>query len=126
ESNPEVLEFADRLLAGAFDITIFLTGVGTRHLFEVAGRAKPLVALKAALSRTRVVARGPKPLVVLREMDVPVWAVAPEPNTWRDLLAAIDAKAAEQPLAGARVAIQEYGVPNQELVDALRARGASV
>jgi uroporphyrinogen-III synthase len=30
------------------------------------------------------------------------------------------------PLAGARVAVQEYGVPNQQLIDALIARGASV
>src|SRR4051812_42813877 len=32
--NPEPFTFADRLLAGEFDMVIFLTGVGTRHLAE--------------------------------------------------------------------------------------------
>jgi uroporphyrinogen-III synthase len=73
-----------------------------------------------------VVARGPKPLAVLRELQVPIWAIAPEPNTWRELVTAIEAKAAEQPLRGARVAVQEYGVSNAELVEALQERGAAV
>ncbi len=38
----------------------------------------------------------------------------------------LDARAGERPLAGARVAVQEYGVSNLELLDALRARGAQV
>src|SRR6185295_3287953 len=83
-------------------------------------------AFTQALGRTRVVVRGPKPLAVLREIGVPVWVAAPEPNTWRELLGALDAKAAEQPLKGARVAVQEYGVSNVELLDALRERGAQV
>jgi uroporphyrinogen-III synthase len=65
-------------------------------------------------------------MAVLRELDVPAWVVAPEPNTWRELIAAIDARAAEQPLRGARVAVQEYGAANVELLDALQARGAAV
>ncbi len=34
DENPEALEFAEQLIAGRFDITIFLTGVGTKILFE--------------------------------------------------------------------------------------------
>jgi uroporphyrinogen-III synthase len=86
-----------------------------------------------ALARVKVVARGPKPLAVLREWQVPVWVAAPEPNTWHELLAAIDAGlvkegggAATQPLQGARIAVQEYGVSNVDLLQALRARGAEV
>jgi uroporphyrinogen-III synthase len=63
---------------------------------------------------------------VLRELQVPVWIAVPEPNTWREVLTAIDARASERPLAGARIAIQEYGVSNVELVDGLVARGARV
>ncbi|RXL76518.1 hypothetical protein EO238_32185, partial [Citrobacter sp. AAK_AS5] len=74
----------------------------------------------------RVVARGPKPVAALREIGVPVWADAPEPNTWREVIAAIEARAAEWPLAGQRVAIQEYGVSNVELIEALRERGAAI
>jgi uroporphyrinogen-III synthase len=126
ESNVEALRFATDLLEGRFDVVIFLTGVGTRELLRVVERAHPVAAFTAALSRTRVVARGPKPLAVLRELKVPVWIAVPEPNTWRELLAALDARSGERPLPGARIAIQEYGVSNSELIDGLRQRGADV
>lgn len=126
ESNAEALDFAARLVRDEFDVTIFLTGVGARELMAVAERLHPRDELIAALSRTKVVVRGPKPLAVLRDLNVPVWTMAPEPNTWRELLAAIEAKSAERPLRGARVAVQEYGVSNRELIDALEERGAAL
>jgi uroporphyrinogen-III synthase len=126
ESNAEALDFAGALITDGFDITVFLTGVGTRMLVRAIEGTFPRDTFLAALARTKVVARGPKPLAVLRELEVPVWLTAPEPNTWRELLAAIDARASEQPLRGARVAVQEYGVSNVELLDALRTRGAQV
>lgn len=133
ESNVAATDFAARLLAGGFDFVIFLTGVGTRALLELVSRNCPRDVLMDALARVKVVARGPKPLAVLRELQVPVWVAAPEPNTWHELLAAIDAAlakegggAATQPLQGSRIAIQEYGVSNVDLLQALRARGAEV
>ena len=133
ESNVAATDFAARLLAGGFDFVIFLTGVGTRALLELVSRNCPRDVLVDALARVKVVARGPKPLAVLRELQVPVWVAAPEPNTWHELLAAIDAGlakegggAATQPLQGSRIAIQEYGVSNVDLLQALRARGAEV
>jgi uroporphyrinogen-III synthase len=126
ESNAEALDFIARLLQDAFDITVCLTGVGTRELMRIAERNYPRDMVIAALSRTKVVARGPKPVAVLREWHVPIWALAPEPNTWHELLAAMDAKASERPIRGARIAVQEYGVSNAELLDALRDRGALV
>jgi uroporphyrinogen-III synthase len=126
ESNTAALEFADRLLRGGFEVTVFLTGVGTRELLRAAETVHPREALVRALSGTRVVARGPKPLAVLRELGVQVWAIAPEPNTWRELLSALDQKSGEQPLQGARIAVQEYGVVNEELIDGLEQRGAIV
>ncbi len=133
ESNVAASDFAARLLAGGFDFVIFLTGVGTRALLELVAHTCPRDVLVEALARVKVVARGPKPLAVLRELQVPVWVAAPEPNTWHELLAAIDAGlvkeagvAATQPLQGSRIAIQEYGVSNVDLLQALRARGAEV
>ncbi len=125
-SNTDALECAAALLRGEVDIVIFLTGVGTRALVRVIEGTYPRDTIIAALARTKVVARGPKPLAVLRELQVPVWVAAPEPNTWREVLAALDAKAEEQPLAGAHIAVQEYGVSNTELLEALRARDAVV
>ena len=124
ESNTEAQNFAAALMRGEFDIVVFLTGVGTRTLTKVIEQLHPRDRFIEALARTKVVARGPKPLAVLRE--VPVWVVAPEPNTWRELLDALDARSGERPVSGARIAVQEYGVSNEELLDALRRRGGLV
>ena len=127
DSNVEALAFADNLIRDQFDVVVLLTGVGTRALLEVVERVRgtrePFVD---ALTRTRIVARGPKPLAVLRELKVPVWLTAPEPNTWRELLAALDTQSDEVPLGGLRVAVQEYGASNADLLDGLRSRGATV
>ena len=88
--------------------------------------ASPKARFAAALSRVKVVARGPKPLAVPRELKVPVWVTAPEPNTWHEVISAIDDAAGPGGLTGARIAIQEYGVSNDELIDGLRTRGAHV
>ncbi len=126
DSNVEALSFANRLVNGDFDVVVLLTGVGTRELLKVAESVQPRDVLVQALSRTRVVARGPKPVAVLRELGVPAWATAAEPNTWRELLSALDERAHEQPLTGTRIALQEYGVSNEELIEALESRGAVV
>jgi uroporphyrinogen-III synthase len=127
ESNPDALACADAVVRGEYDMVVLLTGVGTRYLLDLIERARgsrePFVQ---ALGRTRVVARGPKPLAVLRELGVPVWVAAPEPNTWRELLAALDAKQGDVPLQGLRVAVQEYGASNPDLLEGLSARGAKV
>jgi uroporphyrinogen-III synthase len=123
ESNLEALAFANTLIGGAFDLVILLTGVGTRALLEVVEGAGKRDAFVAALARTKVIPRGPKPMAVLRELNITPWLTVPEPNTWRELLAAIDRHG---PINGVSVAVQEYGVSNPELVDALHRRGARV
>jgi uroporphyrinogen-III synthase len=124
ESNPDALTFADSLLHGEYEIVILLTGVGTRALLDVVSTKHPRDAFVAALAKTKVVARGPKPLAVLRELEVPVWIAVPEPNTWRELLAAFDATG--ESITGRSVAVQEYGKTNDELLQGLTARGARV
>jgi uroporphyrinogen-III synthase len=129
ESNTEVLAFAAKFVAGEFDMVIFLTGVGTRALLSVVEKSYKREEFIAALQRTKVVARGPKPVAALREMDVTPAVTAPEPNTWRELLQALDAAGnsnEELRLRGARVAVQEYGVSNPELLAGLAERGAQV
>jgi uroporphyrinogen-III synthase len=126
ESNTEALAFIDALIRNEFDVVVLLTGVGTRALLGVVDRLRNRAEFIAALSRTRIAARGPKPLAVVRELGIAPWVAAPEPNTWRELLTAIDSKADETRLAGSRVAVQEYGAANPQLVDGLRARGALV
>ena len=126
ESNQEALEFVRALLRDEFDMVIFLTGVGTRALAGVAETLGPREEYAAALRRVRVVARGPKPVAALRELGVTPNVSAPEPNTWRELLHALDAEAASQPTRGLRIAVQEYGVASEELLAGLQERGARV
>src|SRR6202040_2181619 len=68
ENNQEACEFADRLFRGEFDAKLLLTGVGTRALDKVLATRYPPQALADALRKVKVVARGPKPAAVLREM----------------------------------------------------------
>lgn len=126
ESNAEAIAFARTLASGGFDIVIFLTGVGTRALARVVQTIYPIEQFAEALRRIPIVARGPKPVAALRELGVPVTLAVPEPNTWRDLLRALDEKSDSLPLAGRRVAVQEYGVSNPELLAGLAERGANV
>jgi uroporphyrinogen-III synthase len=126
ESNTEALAFARTLAANGFDMLIFLTGVGTRALARVVETIYPLEEFAAALRRITVVARGPKPVAALKELGVPVTIAVPEPNTWRDLLRALDEKSDIAPLNGRRVAVQEYGASNSELLAGLADRGALV
>ncbi len=127
ESNADAVRFTDDLIAGEFDVVILLTGVGARVLLDlvqrVQGTRKRLVD---ALKETLVVCRGPKPLAVMREIDVPVFLTAPEPNTWRELLAALDERKSDLSLDGLNVAVQEYGTSNPDLLAGLEARGAKV
>jgi len=127
ESNTEAITFADGLERGEFDLVILLTGVGTRALIASVERVRGhRDSFIEALKRTKIVARGPKPVAALREVQVTVWLTAPEPNTWREILTALDSRRSELSLRGLRVAVQEYGVSNPDLLAGLRDRGAVV
>lgn len=120
ENNREAFEFAERLFRGEFDLMIFLTGVGARALNKVLASRYPEEDFAEALRKITVAARGPKPVAALREMKVPVAITAPEPNTWHELLSALHGRPERH------IAVQEYGKSNNELLDALRTRGAEV
>src|SRR5271155_2217490 len=116
-SNARALAFANELLAGKFHAVVFLTGVGARAILKVIEGTHPPESFFDALRKVSVIARGPKPVAVLREWNVPVAITVPEPNTWHDLLHAIDTN--KMDLHEKNVAVQEYGVSNLELLDAL-------
>jgi len=126
ETNTEARAFARTLAGNDFDVVIFLTGVGTRALTRVVETVYPVEQFVAALRKIAIVARGPKPVAALKELGVPVTVAVPEPNTWRELLKTLDEKADSVPLKGRRVAVQEYGISNPELLAGLSQRGAHV
>jgi uroporphyrinogen-III synthase len=121
--NSAALDFVRRLEAGKIDIVILLTGVGTRTLVEAVANEYPRQKLASALERVTLVARGPKPVAAVKELGLQPTLSIPEPNTWREILSELDAKVR---LRGKRVAVQEYGITNPELIQGLQSRGAEV
>jgi len=117
ESQTEVFGFAAELLRGNFDGVVFLTGVGTRLLWKTMVTRHSEAELKDALKSVTLIVRGPKPSAGLREIGLTPDVAVPEPNTWRELLATM------APRTEKRLAVQEYGKPNSELMDGLRAQG---
>ena len=103
-------------------LAIFQTGVGTRALFDATDALGVTAKLLAFLEKTIVVARGPKPTVVLRSHKVRIDRSAADPFTTVQVLQAI----ADVPLSGERVIVQRYGASNEDLDDALRGKGAEV
>ena len=122
DENTGLVEFGKRLHAGKIDMIIFLTGVGARIMLNGLDVHWPREKTIAALRRLSLVARGPKPVQVLREAGLTPTISVLEPNTWHDILHVLR----EQNLAGMRLAVQEYGVSNLQLLQGLRDCGASV
>lgn len=120
KEDAEVFAFAERLFRGEFEMMIMLTGVGARQLIRLLAGRYPENAFADALRRITLVARGPKPAAVLRDMGITNALIAREPNTWREVLSITEGRPER------RIAVQEYGRPNPELIEALRRRGAEV
>jgi uroporphyrinogen-III synthase len=112
--------FADRLLRREFDCLILLTGVGTRLLWQTLLTRYPEADLKSTFAAITLVARGPKPSAALREIGLEATVPVPEPNTWRDVIEAMRNR------PETRIALQEYGRSNADLIDGLTALGKDV
>ncbi len=125
ESNREVLEFASNLIAGQFDLVIFMTGVGVRTMVEIVKSHGEIEPFLEALGKVKIASRGAKPSTSLRELKLPVDVTSEEPSTWHELLQALDS-AFSTSLATMRVAVQEYGASNPELLAELSARTLSL
>jgi uroporphyrinogen decarboxylase len=121
--NREAVDFAHRVMTGGIDIIIFMTGVGIRHLISEVERHVDRDRLLAGISDIITIARGPKPVAVLKELGLHPTYRVPEPNTWREVLSTIDHNIN---VAQQTVGLQEYGQPNASLVAGLEARGARV
>lgn len=123
EDNSVVQEFGARLMAGRIDMLILMTGIGTTMLFDLLKTRYAWSSIVAVLKDTAIIARGPKPVAALRSLGLQATLTVPEPNTWTDLISVLDE---HRPVRGLRVAVQEYGVSNLDLLQALEQRGAEV
>jgi uroporphyrinogen decarboxylase len=123
EHNTEAVKFAKLLLAGWIDVLVLMTGVGTRLLIKTIAIKYETRQVIEALSSVKLVALGPKPASALRDMGLAPAILVPEPYTWKDLLTRLDET---YPVDKKRVAIQEYGNSNPDLIKGLEERGAEV
>ncbi len=126
ENNPEAFAFAEKLLAGNIDVMIFMTGVGARMLMDILSLRYPQKEILEKISKLVIVARGPKPVQALKELGIPVTITVPEPNTYLEILEALDLSRRSVSLEGSTVAVQEYGIPGEDLLKGLKKRGANV
>ncbi|HEY3065381.1 MAG TPA: uroporphyrinogen-III synthase [Methylomirabilota bacterium] len=111
----------EQICAGTVAVVVFFTGVGTRALLELAAERGRDDALRRALATALVVARGPKPVRVLREHGLRI-DVVPAAPTSAGLVEALGA----HDLRGRVVAVQLAGEEPRTLLEALRDAGATV
>ena len=123
EDNQPAIDFAHRLITGEVDLLIVTTGVGFRFLVAAVEQHVQRERFLNALSDITTLARGPKAVAAMREVGLIPSRRVPDPNTWREILAEIDARPS---VPGQTVAIQEYGLSNASLVAGLEARGSHV
>jgi len=96
------------------DYVVFFTGVGVDFLFRTVNRPQ-------ALSRSKVIARGPKAVAALRRAGVQIYMVAESPTS-EGILKTLS----RHELNGKSILIQLYGQENPELCSALEKQGAKV
>ena len=118
--HSHAIRFLYRLEAGDFDMVILMTGVGLELLREIAAAQMPVERFAAALRGVTVVARGPKPVPILKALQVRAQVIIPEPNTWKEIVEVVALRPER------RIAVQEYGRPNAAMNVALERLGAHV
>ena len=109
------------LVAGKFDYVILLTGEGLRRLVAFAERSGHKDEAIAALGKTKIVTRGPKPGQALKEIGLKPTLVAAAPTT-----DGVITTLKRQDLSGTTIGVQLYSESNAPLTDFLTAAGAKV
>ena len=115
-----VLAWLRDLFACRFHYVVFLTGEGVRRLLGFAERAGQREDYIAALGRSRLITRGPKPVRALKELGLTPYKVADAPTT-EGVIAALRGES----LQGKTVGVQLFGLPNPPLEQFLAAAGAT-
>jgi uroporphyrinogen-III synthase len=120
DATAEIKAWAETLVEDRYDVVLFLTGVGVTRLLDEIDRIGHLDAVRAALGRTTVIARGPKPSAALGRRRIGVSVAVPEPWTTQAVIDTLKGL----PLAGKRVALVHFGERSAALADAITDAGA--
>ncbi|HEX3593505.1 MAG TPA: uroporphyrinogen-III synthase [Polyangiaceae bacterium] len=113
-------ELVSAIVAGAYDVAVFMTGVAVSLLFEIAEQSGRRPDLVSGLKRLTTVCRGPKPTAALRGFGVPPTLTSRESFTSAEV---IDAFSTLE-VAGRRVLLFHYGERSEALAETLVARQA--
>ncbi|HYV38493.1 MAG TPA: uroporphyrinogen-III synthase [Gemmataceae bacterium] len=119
---PEIASVDDwlkELMAGKFAYVVLMTGEALRRLVGFAARAGRREAAVAALAKTKLVTRGPKPVQALKEIGLQPHLVAQTPTT-----EGVITTLRGENLSGQVVGYTLFGSPNPELAKFLRDAGA--
>jgi uroporphyrinogen-III synthase len=116
-----VIAWLRNLVQNKFAYVILMTGEALRRLLGFADREGIRQEVIAALSRTRTITRGPKPVRALKEIGLNPTKVAETPTTD----GVISTMRSEQ-LQGSTIGLTLYAEPNPTLVRSLEEAGATV
>lgn len=116
-----ILAWLGELSADRFAYVVLMTGEALRRLLHVAERDGSRDVCIAALARTKIVTRGPKPGQVMKEIGLVPALVAQTPTT-----NGVIETLRREPLQGLTVGITLYGEPNPVLEQFLVSAGARV
>lgn len=116
-----VLVWLRELCEDRFAYVVLMTGEALKRLLDFAQRDGQREACLAALAHTKIITRGPKPGLLLKENGLTPTRVAPAPTTE----GVIDTLRSES-LQGQTVGLTLYGEPNPTLEQFLTSAGARV
>ena len=121
EQDSELRHTTAALIAEPPEYLVANTGIGMRGWLDAAQAWNLGEELVAALSRTRIFARGPKAAAVVQTHGLTVCFRAPN-----ERLDEVAEALARESLSTCRVVVQEHGDSATEFTTALRERGATV
>jgi len=116
-----VIAWLRNLVQNKFAYVILMTGEALRRLLGFADREGLRQEVIAALSRTRNITRGPKPVRALKEISLNPTKIAETPTT-----DGVIATMRSEQLQGSTIGVTLYGEPNPTLVRFLEEAGATV
>ena len=116
-----VLAWLHDLYADSFRYVVLMTGEALRRLLHFAESENQRAACIAALARTILITRGPKPGQALKEIGLAPTRIAPAPTT-EGVIAALRG----EPLQDQTVGVTLYGEANPTLEQFLVSAGARV
>ncbi len=116
-----VIAWLHDLAHDKFAYLILMTGEALRRLLGFADREGIRQEIIAALSRTRTITRGPKPVRALKDIGLNPTKIAGTPTT-----DGVIATMRNEQLHGLSIGVTLYGEPNPTLVRFLQEAGAKV